>query len=235
MLARKAEHVGIRGQALQLFKSYLKDRNAFVEIQGYFSKKRELGNKSVLQGTKMASFNYNLYTLEVGKLDEVIRNNELHKLLMSTENTEMEDDKEVDHGAVAYVNDLSQVMAHKNMLVLQGYILKMYELTNKFFKTNLLSVNETKTEILIIPPKTEEVPEAFIMTENGDVMKSQNQVKILGVISNLNNNMHSHLNSIASRIGLTYSKLKPYRTHASTSQRRIILQSKLESVSMYGA
>ena len=55
ILTLKVKNIGMRGKALSIMKSYLKERKTFVEVQGYSSKIRYLGDKSVVQGSKMAS------------------------------------------------------------------------------------------------------------------------------------------------------------------------------------
>ena len=52
---------------------------------------------------------------------------------------------------------------------------------------------------------------------------------------NNKNNMQSHVSAMASKIGLTYRKLKPYIQHAPPPQRKIMMISKLKSIALYGA
>jgi len=49
----KLERMGVRGTALEWFRSYLSDRNQFVDINGTFSKKRKI-RISILQGSSWA-------------------------------------------------------------------------------------------------------------------------------------------------------------------------------------
>ena len=92
--------------------------------------------------------------------------------------------EETKHESVGYVDDLSQVIANSNMMSLQIYIQTTYETSVKYFETNLLAINERKTELMIVPPRNEDDKEAYIMTDEGDIITSVNQVKILGVIFN---------------------------------------------------
>ena len=234
LLTMKAEHIGVRGNAQNLMKSYLEERKTFVEIQGYASEVKEVGDKSVVQGSKMASLNYTIYTLDIGKIDELITNPETLKPNSEPEE-HIDEADETNHDSVSYVDDLSQLMANKSMLSLQTYIQKAYETSVEYFETNLLAINESKTELLIIPPRSEEDEEAYIMTGKGEVIASQNQIKILGVKFNTRNNMQSHVATLSSRVGMIFQKLKPYIKNAPQEQRKIILLSKLESVALYGA
>ena len=120
-------------------------------------------------------------------------------------------------------------------MILQSYIQTTYEVSVKYFQMNLLSINSDKTELMVIPPSGGTPPEMYILTDSGDFISSASQVKILGVIFNNQNNMQSHASALASKIGLTYRKLKPYIQHAPPAQRKVILMSKLESIALYGA
>ena len=55
LLSEKLCHVGVRGKSGALLKSFLSERRVFTEIQGYTSNMKTLGNKSVVQGSRLAS------------------------------------------------------------------------------------------------------------------------------------------------------------------------------------
>ena len=114
-------------------------------------------------------------------------------------------------------------------MILQEFIQEVYDTTVCYFETNLLSINSSKTELLSVPYGNEENPDVFVMTQEGNIIKSSKQVKILGICFNESNNINAHVSSILSSIGLAFNRLKPYLQHASMQQRRIIIQSKLES------
>merc|ERR1711954_277342 len=232
LLLHKAEHIGIQGNAPAILTSYLADRKSYVKIQGYISTTKMIGDKSVIKGSKLASLNYNIYTLDAGKLDQLIHNKELTKTITDTELDTWEDTEQT---AVSYVDDLSQILGHKNEMRLQSYIQTTYEVSVKYFQMNLLSINSDKTELMVIPPRGVTPPKMYILTDAGDFIVSASQVKILGVIFNNQNNMQSHASALASKISLTYRKLKPYIQHAPPAQRKVILMRKLESIALYGA
>ena len=48
------------------------------------------------------------------------------------------------HEAIGYVDDLSQVMENKNLMLLQQYIQEAYEIMVQFFNMNLLSIKTGK-------------------------------------------------------------------------------------------
>merc|ERR1711954_611005 len=73
------------------------------------------------------------------------------------------------------------------------------------------------------------------MTSEGEIIELSNQVKLLKVPIDVTNNMNAHVAALLSSIGLAYKQLKPVLQHASAQQRQIIMQSKIESKTLYGA
>ena len=73
------------------------------------------------------------------------------------------------------------------------------------------------------------------MTDAGEIIKSKNQVNILGVKFNAANDMSSHVSSIASCVGRAYKNLQPFIKHASLAQRRVIIRAKVESIALYAS
>ena len=60
-LLSKMEYYGIRGQALEIFKSYLKNRRQFVEVDTHRSEIKQSLDCSVIQGSKMSGILYTIY------------------------------------------------------------------------------------------------------------------------------------------------------------------------------
>ena len=134
-LIEKMDHIGVRGKAKELLKNFLKNRTFFVEIQGYRSEVKELGPKSVIQGSKLSSLLYTIYTLDIGLMKKILMNKRMHKQLTGRE-TEIDEENSLD--SVAYVDDLTQIVANNNTLMLQEFIQELYKTTVQYFKSNSL-------------------------------------------------------------------------------------------------
>jgi len=65
ILFTKMEYYGIRGQALEIFQSYLTNRKQFVEINTNNSQLKNSLNCSVIQGSKMLGLLYTIYANEI--------------------------------------------------------------------------------------------------------------------------------------------------------------------------
>ena len=232
LLKSKMAHIGIRGKALEVFGSFLENRKFFVEIQDYRSKKFDLEGKSVIQGSRLASDFYTIYTLDIGKLNIVLQNQDLYRTLTNEQIPEIPTNSQEN---VTFVDDLSQVVGINNRLELQMFIQILYELTVRYFSTNMLSINCTKTEVLTVPYKSEDDDELVIMTSEGEFIKAKHEVKILGIYFNSSNDMSNHISKTASRVGLAYKNLLPYIKYSSLHQRKILIKSKIESIALYGS
>ena len=120
----------------------------YVEIQGYKSKVKHLGPKSIIQGSKLTSILYTIYTLDISKINNIMSNRTMHKAVKGIEVTISDNES---HEAVAYVDDLTQIVGNKNVMLLQEFIQKNYNTTVSYFKSNLLAINCPKTEIMMVP------------------------------------------------------------------------------------
>ena len=86
---------------------------------------------------------------------------------------------------------------------------------------------------MIVPPKSEDESEVYIMTQDGKIIPSVKHLKILGVNFNASNTMETHNSAIALKTGLAYKKLKPYIIHAPPKQRKIMMTSKQQLIALY--
>ena len=74
LLLEKFEHIGLRGIPYQIIQSYLTDRHQFIDVQGYFSPIYKCRPYSVVQGGKFSGQFFQVYTLEMTKIDKAINN-----------------------------------------------------------------------------------------------------------------------------------------------------------------
>ena len=127
------------------------------------------------------------------------------------------------------------MVGNKNVMLLQEFIQEIYDTTVSYFKSNLLAINCPKTEIMMVPYGDEEITDVFIMNDDGEIIKSLPQVKILGDRFNSFNYLNAHMLTLSSSEELTFNKLKLYIQHASLRERRLIMQAKLESLALCAA
>ena len=51
----------------------------YVEIQGYVSPMMAVGSRSVLQGSKLASWLSTIYTLDIGRINELMNDKDQYQ------------------------------------------------------------------------------------------------------------------------------------------------------------
>ena len=72
ILCQKLEYYGIRGDSLELIKSYLSNRFQYVEVNTFKSEVKNSLDCSCIQGSKLSGLLYNIYTNEVPVLYKLL-------------------------------------------------------------------------------------------------------------------------------------------------------------------
>ena len=72
ILLDKMEHYGVRGKELNIFRSFFKDRRQYVSIDSMESELKDACESSCIQGSKMSSLLYVLYTNEIPILSNLM-------------------------------------------------------------------------------------------------------------------------------------------------------------------
>ena len=151
LLLAKMEHVGLRGIALKLMTNYLQDRKIYSEVQGAFSKLRTMPSKSVVQGSKMSGFLFTIYSLEISQIPKMMKNERIYQLLTGEKLKRVEG---ILHRVTCYVDDVQNIIGHKNNLQLEIYINQLHKLLIGLYSYSFLKINETKTEFIHIRKTT---------------------------------------------------------------------------------
>merc|ERR1711954_293309 len=79
LLLAKLDHIGIRGRSQKFMTNFLNQRKFYTECQGFFSKLYDMPDYSVVQGSKMSSLLYNLFTIETIHVDKIITDKETYR------------------------------------------------------------------------------------------------------------------------------------------------------------
>jgi len=122
ILLMKLERMGIRGTALEWFRSYLSNRNQFVDIDGSHSKKRKI-KISILQGSILGPI---LFLCYINDLHFVT---DLFTLMFADDTFSVKSDK-----------DLNRLIESVNVEINKMAI---------WFRSNKLAVNKGKTKYMI--------------------------------------------------------------------------------------
>lgn len=175
ILFRKLDKYGVRGTALEWFKSYLHNRKQYVKYEG--SKSSELIIKcGVPQGSILGPLLFLLYINDIENAS-----NEIFLMLFAD-----------DSSAFMQGKDLSEMFLSMN-----AELKKM----SLWLQTNKLSINIGKTHFMVFTVRNKKVFRPLIpLTINGEVLEETSCIKFLGVRIDSKLNWNLHIQYIKSKI-----------------------------------
>jgi len=131
ILLMKLERMGVRGTALEWFKSYLNDRTQFVDIQGAHSSPRKI-KISILQGSILGPILFLCYINDLHLITD------LFTLMFADDTFSSKSD-----------NDINRLIETVNVEVNKMAI---------WFRANKLAVNKNKTKYIIFRTRGKPIP-----------------------------------------------------------------------------
>ena len=172
ILLRKLHCYGIRGVPLEWFQSYLTDRQCYLEIDKFKSNLNTF-NVGVPQGSILGPILFLIY------VNNLPQSNSLETQLFADDTIVSNSD-----------SNLNQLKAATN-----NELLKVFNWT----VTNKLSLNTSKTELLLVSNKRENFDNANITLHN-EVINPCNSCKYLGVHFDKNMTFGVHIDDVLNKI-----------------------------------
>ena len=97
-----------------------------------------------------------------------------------------------------------------------------------------LKINGGKTQFLKIKHKNEENHKITINIDNDTKIEESETINILGFIQNRRNTMDTHLNWVATKVGMTIAQLEPAMTFVSDKVKQRKISAKVKYLALYG-
>ena len=162
ILLKKLEHLGVRGLALDWFRSYLSNRTQQVDIEGNLSEPKQL-NISVLQGSILGPILFLCYINDLPSVSAL-------KTLL-------------------FADDTQGLAKGKNLPILMDHVNEELSKWSLWFKANKMAVNTDKTKFIIFHTKGKKITlnARGIYFDNND-LSSPHDPSLVAQIDRIHNN-----------------------------------------------
>ena len=209
ILLKKLEHYGIRGIANDWFNSYLKNRKQYVSISGYESKIVNI-NFGVPQGSVLGPL---LFLIYINDLNKAIKHSKTRH----------------------FADDTNLLIRNKSLKQLQKHInYDLRQLCN-WLKANKISLNCSKTELIIFRHPNKQINYKLKIKINGKKLIPSKFVKYLGIYIDDHLNWSNQANSLSSRLSRAAGMLSKIRHYVSKATLRSIYFGIFSSLLTYGS
>ena len=185
IILKKLTHYGIRGIANKWFQSFLEDRKQFVSVQD--SKSAE---KPIKYGVPQGSV--------LGPLLFILFINDLHKAVEFSS---------VHH----FADDTNLLLIDKSLKKINKHINRDLKLAVDWIRANKLSLNASKTEIVLFKPRNKKITKQLNFRVSGQKIKQSSQVRYLGVILQDDLNWDAHLTNLEKKLSRSIGFLSKIR------------------------
>ena len=208
ILLHKLDYYGIRGISNDWFKSYLTNRKQFVSISGFESNITTM-KYGVPQGSVLGPLLFLIYI------------NDLHKSIKYCTTRHFADDTNL----LIKNKSLKQIKKHVNL-----------DLRNlsKWLKSNKISLNASKTELLIFRHPNKLINYDLKIKIDGNKLKPSKFVKYLGLLIDSHLKWDHHTDLLASKLSRAIGMLSKIRHYVNKNTLRSIYYGIFSSILTYG-
>lgn len=182
ILQNKLKALGLDKDAMNWFISYMNNRRQRVHVEASQSEERQVGRRSVIQGSTLSCLLYLIYILDMPE----IFHNKPH--------TPYQDVKCPRPTTFTYVDDFNTTITTKknDPDLMTRKLHENLSMTQQYMDANRLALNSEKTKIFLIskhPDRSKQVK----LTVNNKVITHNKTINVLGICINEKLTWNSHL------------------------------------------
>ena len=208
ILLSKLSHYGIRGVSLNWFRSYLSNRSQFVTINGKNSETEPM-SYGVPQGSVLGPL---LFLIYINDLNQSIKYSTTRH----------------------FADDTNLLLTNSSLKQLKKHLNIDLSLMSNWLKANKISLNVSKTELLIFRHPNKQINYKLKVKLDGKRLYPSEFVKYLGLLIDSHLNWSFHTKSLASKLTRTIGMLSKIRHFVDKSTLRNIYFSIFSSILTYG-
>ena len=208
ILLNKLEHYGLRGTSNCWFKSYLSNRKQFVSINGTNSSVKHISH-GVPQGSVLGPLLFLIYI------------NDLHHAIKYSH-------------SYHFADDTNLLNISSSMKKIQKQVNIDLKLLFKWLLANKISLNCSKTELIIFQKPGYELNFDIDIRLNGHKLTLSNHIKYLGIYLDKYLNGHYHAECVMNKLIRANGMLSKIRHFIGKTELKSIYHSTFESHLRYG-
>ena len=233
ILIRKLEFYGVGKNTLELMESYLTDRKQYTELQNKQSNMVDSLPCSVVQGSKLSTLMYTIYTNEIPLLHQLLKNPIwMIKNLQKT----VTNYSSVTHLTVNYIDDSTSIIGFEDSDQANHYLNNFFSVLKEVYNANRLFINAEKTGLICVArPQTRVIKDEIYIYAQPKNIVCKPQIKLLGWFFNERLSYDSTINQNIGLIQNKINKLQDCSKLLSVKQRTMIANCHMLSLLHYGS